>query len=121
MNGRYTTGVVYRHFYYWFVWKVAAPFAFLILIWFAYSWRDDMPHPFGAAFAHGELLIFAAVLLIEVSFEGEELRGAPQERFDSWFDGALPILKLLALLIIFAFGFIRYDAVSISSQLDRGA
>ena len=118
MNGRYTTGVVYRHFYHWFVWKVAAPFCFLVLIWFAYSLRGDMPDAFGAAFAHGELLVFAAVLLIEVSFEGEELRGLPPDRFDAWFDGALPVFKLLALLIICTFGFIRYDVVSMRAQLD---
>jgi hypothetical protein len=79
-----------------------------------------MPHSFSEAFAHGELLIFAALVLIEVSFEGEELRGIPKDRFEPWFDGALPVLRFVAFMIIYAFGFIRYDVVSVRMQIDQG-
>ena len=108
-----TSGVIYRHFYNWFLWKVAAPFLFLLLIWFPYVLRGES-HPFAAAFAHGELLIFAAVLFIEVSFEGEEIRGAPDGSFSGWFDAFLPALRLMALMVIFIFGIVRYDVLALT-------
>jgi hypothetical protein len=119
VNIRSGSGAVYRHFYNWFLWKVFAPFCLLAFIWFAYALKGDIPQPFASAFAHGELLIFAAVLLIEVSIEGEEVRGVPDHQFDWWFDGALPALRFLALVILFGFGFIRYQVLSLSLQADK--
>ena len=113
-DGIQTSARIYRHFYNWFLWKVAAPFLFLLLIWFAYALRGDVGNPFSAAFAHGELLIFAAVLFIEVSFEGEEVRGAPDGLFNGWFDVVLPALKLVAVMVIFAFAIVRYDVLSLT-------
>ncbi|HXM59842.1 MAG TPA: hypothetical protein VN950_03230 [Terriglobales bacterium] len=116
MNGRVAPSGIYRHYYNWFLWKVLAPYGLLIVIWFAYSMRRDVNSPFTSAFAHGELLVFAAVLLIEVSFEGEELRWAQENPFSVWFDGVLPFLKFIALFVICLFGFFRYDVVTLSGQ-----
>jgi hypothetical protein len=115
-----TSGAIYRHFYSWFVTKVAFPFICLGLIWFFYILLGDLQTPFIAAFAHGELLVFAAVLLIELSFEGDELRGKPDREFHSWFDKGLPVLKLMAFILICVFGFIKYDVTVISARLEHG-
>jgi len=80
-----------------------------------------MSAPFSAAFAHGELLVFAAVLLIEVSFEGEELRSTQNQPFEIWFDGVLPFLRFIALFIICLFGFLSYDVLTLSGQGVGGA
>jgi hypothetical protein len=121
VSGRSSSSGVYRHYYNWFLWKVLAPYGFLLVIWPAYSMRSGMNAPFSAAFAHGELLVFAAVLLIEVSFEGEELRSAQDQPFEIWFDGVLPFLKFIALFIICLFGFLRYDVLTLTGQTGGAA
>lgn len=113
-----TAPVLYRHFFTWFLWKVLLPFLFLFGIWLAYLVKE-VPESFATAFAHGEMLLFAAVLLMEMSFEGEELRD-PHCRFDLWFDLALPTFKLGALLVILLFGFFRYDVVTLSASVECG-
>jgi hypothetical protein len=76
---------------------------------------------FIAAFAHGEILVFAAILLIELSFEGDELIVEPPTRFDAWVVKALPIMKLVAFALICLFGFIRYDVMRITEVLAHGS
>jgi hypothetical protein len=118
LNVQFAPSGVYRHYYTWFLWKVLAPYGFLIVIWLAYSVKE-MNAPFAAAFAHGEMLVFAAVLLIEVSFEGEELRGKDSP-FDFWFDVALPFFKFGAMFVICLFGFFRYDVIALNGNAGTG-
>lgn len=90
----------------WLVWKVTLPLIIFVVIWLAYKWVCKMDHPFERAFAHGDLLIFSALVLIEAVTEGEHQHG--QSNFKRV---GLQLAKVVAISFIMIFGFIKYDVI----------
>jgi hypothetical protein len=72
----------------------------------------QIPHPFGKAFAHGDLLIFSALVLLEASTEGEHEQGQSISM-----DVARLFAKIFAILFIGGFVATKYDILNIESQL----
>jgi hypothetical protein len=62
-----------RLFVNWFGWKVALPFLLILSIYGLIRFILEIPDPFARAFAHGDLLIFSALVLLEAATEGEHL------------------------------------------------
>jgi hypothetical protein len=91
------------------IWKVAVPFLLLMIIYPIYILVVNVQHPFERAFAHGELLIFSALVLIEAAIE--------LKRAKLGFD---ELLRGLALLAIFLFGFMKYQAIQQEPHLELG-
>lgn len=90
----------------WVSWKVILPFALLVCFWPIYKYVMLSELPFEKAFAHGDLLLLAGVLLLEVSIESESPRVAP-----TWLRLAKNIGRVAGILIIFVFAFIKYSAL----------
>lgn len=59
----------------WVGWKIFLPLALIVGFWPIYS-ALGMEHSYQKACAPGELLIFSALILIEVAIEGQSLRDA---------------------------------------------
>jgi hypothetical protein len=96
----------------WCVWKIVVPGAMLLLVWPVYAFVLSVKHPFQRAFAHGDLLIFAAMVLLEAAVEAEQVRRA------GWlFRAGRQLAKAFAVIIIFLFGFIRYDVTVLDPEL----
>jgi hypothetical protein len=55
----------------WTIYKVVTPLLVIFIIWPIYWGSLGIEHPFEKAFTHGDLLIFAALILIETVIEGE--------------------------------------------------
>jgi hypothetical protein len=89
------------------VWKVFVPFLLIILIYPIFLIVVKVHHPFERAFAHGELLIFSALILIEAAVE---LKRA-QLGYDE-------LLRAGAMLTIFIFGFMKYEAMQQEPHLE---
>jgi hypothetical protein len=89
------------------VWKVFVPFLLIILIYPIFLIVVRVHHPFERAFAHGELLIFSALILIEAAVE---LKRA-QLGYDE-------LLRAGAMLTIFIFGFMKYEAMQQEPHLE---
>jgi Sec-independent protein translocase protein TatA len=90
----------------WLVWKVLLPLTIIVFIWPAYKYVAEFDHPFERAFAHGDLLIFSALVLIEATIEGERQHGHRR-----LMRTGLQVLKVVAIAFIFFFGFIKYDVM----------
>jgi hypothetical protein len=91
------------------IWKVVVPFLLLMILFPVYILIVKVHYPFERAFAHGELLIFSALILIEAAVE---LKRA-QVGFDE-------LLRGFALLAIFLFGFMKYQAIQQEPHLEKG-
>jgi len=91
------------------IWKVVVPFLLLMFIYPIYILIVKVHYPFERAFAHGELLVFSALILIEAAVE---LKRA-QLGYDE-------VLRGLALLVIFLFGFVKYQAMQQEPRLETG-
>lgn len=94
--------------------KVILPFVILMVMWPIYRYIIGLDHAFGKAFAHGDLLIFAALLLMEVAQESKEtnalLADDAMPRLSHAVVGYLAIT--VSFLLIFILGVIKYDVVS---------
>lgn len=55
----------------WIIYKVIIPLIVMFVIWPISEYSLGLHHAYEKAFAHGDLLIFAAFVLIEVVIEGE--------------------------------------------------
>lgn len=60
-----------RLFLNWIGWKVIFPLLVIIALWPLIYYLLDSHHSFGEAFAHGDLLVFSALVLLEAATEGE--------------------------------------------------
>jgi len=89
------------------VWKVFVPFLLIILIYPIFMIVVKVNHPFERAFAHGELLIFSALILIEAAVELKRARLGYDE-----------LLRAGAMLTIFIFGFMKYEAMQQERHLE---
>jgi hypothetical protein len=63
-----------RLFINWLGWKVVLPLLLILSIYVLIRFVLEIPDPFGMAFAHGELLVFSALVLFEAATEGEHLQ-----------------------------------------------
>src|SRR5262249_44080238 len=75
----------------------------------------NQPDAFTQAFEHGDLLIFAALLFIEVALESAEATG----RLTVIQYGIVEGSKGLAMLLLFVLGFIKYDVITHASVEKR--
>jgi hypothetical protein len=91
------------------IWKIAIPFLLLVILFPIYILIVKVQFPFERAFAHGELLIFSALVLIEAAVE--------LKRAEVGFD---ELLRGFALLAIFLFGFMKYQAIQQEPHLEKG-
>lgn len=95
-----------------FSWKIIAPGSVLFLFWPIYAIFLDVEHPFSRAFAHGDCILFAALLFLETSVESERLlEQTATMRMTR--DG----LRLLAFLLIVIFAFWRNDVATKEAAL----
>jgi hypothetical protein len=97
----------------WCIWKVLLPLGLLALLWPVNAIILGLPHAFESAFAHGELLIFSVLILLEAAVEGEHLR-----RQSQWFQAALGVTKVSAFFVLFIFGFIKADMLRNGEELN---
>src|SRR5947209_2914352 len=104
--------VIQREFLNWMGWKVLLPLILIILIWPLYGKLLHLPHPFVRAFAHGDLLIFSSLVLMEASIVGEHI---PQQSFWSLFNRIAA--KIAAIVIIAIYAAIKYSVVLSEDEL----
>ena len=96
----------------WLFSRVFLPFLILMLMWPIYKWFFDLQYPFERAFAHGDLLIFSALILLESATEAEY---AP---FQSVRMGiARRLAWLFAIACVLTFGFMKYSVMLKEAQL----
>lgn len=110
------SGVITARAVNWCIWKALLPVFLLGLLWPVYGVILKLPHPFQRAFCHGDLLVVAALILIEASLEGDHIE-KQSGTFRLWCN----IGRLIAVLLIFLFGFMKYDAILQESALARAA
>jgi len=96
-----------RHLLTWGMWKVLLPFVLLVIVWPIYRFVGNQRDAFTEAFEHGDLLIFAALLFVEVAIEMTEASGPLSLIQHAAMEGS----KALAMVLLFALGFIKYDLV----------
>jgi hypothetical protein len=90
------------------VWKVLVPFILIILMLPIYILVGKVSHPFEKAFAHGDLLIFSSLILIEAAVELKRTKLGYDE-----------LLRAGALFTIFLFGFIKLQAMKQEPLLEK--
>jgi hypothetical protein len=84
----------------WFTWKVFFPLMILVSFWPIYGVFLHDAHSFLRAFAHGDLLIFSGLILIEAAIESKYTQRGSRE---------LP--KAIGAVFIFVFGLVKYHAI----------
>ena len=78
----------------------------MFIIWPIYSYALQLEHPFEKAFAHADLLIFAALILTEAVIEGE------QTLIRDWrFQLARHLGLLLAFVSLIMFVVVKFDVM----------
>ena len=87
-------------------WKVLLPALMLLLFYPIYAGFTEVEHPFARAFAHGDYILFAALLLLETSVESERLMTQT-----AVFRLVRNITRIVAISLIFVFGALKYDVV----------
>jgi hypothetical protein len=91
------------------VWKVIVPFFLIIIIYPIFLFIvKDVHYPFQRSFAHGELLIFSALLLIEAAVE----LGRAELGYDE-------LLRAVALFVILLYGFMKFQTMTQEPKLER--
>lgn len=89
---------VNRIFVNWIGWKVMLPLLLISSIYLFIRCILEIPEPFGRAFAHGDLLVFSALVLLEAASEGEHLPGQ-----STMMDIVRMAAKISAILFIVCF------------------
>lgn len=96
----------------WLFSRIFMPFLILMLMWPIYKWFFDLPHSFERAFAHGDLLIFSALILLESAAEAEY---APYQSVRMGI--ARRCAWLFAIGCVLVFGFMKYSVMLKEPQL----
>ena len=100
----------------WCVWKVAAPIIFILTVYPFYRFTLSMHHPYARAFAHGDLILLAAILLFEVSGEIDGCRRQSQRlRIGSLLG------KLFAVTLVAPYWMVKHAVVTKEHQLAESA
>jgi hypothetical protein len=92
-----------RLFINWIGWKVLLPLMLISILWPLIHFILEIPHSFGRAFAHGDLLIFSALVLMEAATEGEQNQDQTM---------TMEVVRIIAkiLAIVFIVGFVATKA-----------
>lgn len=101
-----------RTFVNWIGWKVVLPLLLILSIYGLIRFILEIPEPFGRAFAHGDLLVFSALVLLEAATEGEHLQ-KETTRSMAMRLGA----RILAILLIVGFIATKSDVLYKENQL----
>lgn len=96
----------------WFLWKVLFPLTLLGIVYPINMFVLSLPHPYESAFAQGELLVFAALILLEAVVEGDHLRGG------HLFHLCIGSVKIAAFALLFVLGFLKADVLRHADILD---
>jgi hypothetical protein len=101
-----------RMFVNWMGWKVVLPLLLILSIYGLIRFILEIPEPFGRAFAHGDLLVFSALVLLEAATEGEHLQKETTKMM------ALRLgARILAILLIVGFVATKSDVLYKENQL----
>lgn len=92
------------------LWKVFFPLFLILIIYPLYAVFLKIDHPFQRAFAHGDLLIFSALILVEAAIELKEVKS----RYDE-------LLRFVAMLMMVVFGMVKYGAMIREPHLHESA
>lgn len=82
------------------LWKVFFPLFLILIIYPLYAVFLKIDHPFQRAFAHGDLLIFSALILVEAAIELKDVKS----RYDE-------LLRFVAMAVMVVFGMVKYGAM----------
>jgi hypothetical protein len=101
----------------WLIFKVFVPFVFLIIIWPITLLKSvSVAEAFHEAFAHCELLVFSALVFIEIGIEINYLNSRVRDGFNWWPDVArgmsLITIVLYGVLVTLVIGFSHEDTTS---------
>lgn len=92
------------------LWKVFFPLFLILIIYPLYAVFLKIDHPFQRAFAHGDLLIFSALILVEAAIELKEAKS----RYDE-------VLRFVAMVVMVVFGMVKYGAMLREPHLHQAA
>jgi len=98
----------------WCLWKALVPAILLAGLFPLYRYVLTLEHPFQRAFAHGDLILFASILLFEIGVETEG--GAHRPRW-LWITAA--VARALAFLLMPMYWIIKHDVILKEEQLAR--
>ena len=98
----------------WCVWKLAMPAVLIGALLPFYSWIMTLEHPFQRAFAHGDFILFAAILLFEVGVEAEWGNRQPRHLKVS-----SAVTKAVAALFMALFWVIKHSTILNEEALAR--
>lgn len=82
------------------LWKVLFPLFLILIIYPTYALLLKVDYPFQRAFAHGDLLIFSALIMVEAAIELKESKSNYDEP-----------LRFVAMLTMVIFGLVKYGAM----------
>ena len=101
-----------RLFINWIGWKVLLPLLLISFLWPLIKYILEIPHSFGRAFAHGDLLIFSALVLMEAATEGERNQDQSMAM-----EAIRIIAKILAIILIIGFVATKADILRKENEL----
>jgi len=93
-------------------WKVIVPAVLFLMFWVFYEWVFELPHAFQKAFAPGDLLLFSALVLMEVTVETDSHMARTE------MGGWMPqLIRGFAVCVLVAFGVLKYHVIIIEPHL----
>jgi hypothetical protein len=101
-----------RLFVNWIGWKVLLPLLLISFLWPLIHYILEIPHSFGRAFAHGDLLIFSALVLMEAATEGEQ-----NQEQTMTMEAIRIIAKIFAIIFIIGFVATKADILRKENEL----
>lgn len=100
----------------WWIWKAVVPAVLLTALWPIYTYILALPHAFQRAFAHGDFLLLSALLMLELTVEGDHVA---RQKMSFRFLAAGS--KAAAFVLMFVYGFVKYDVVTQEARLAAAA
>jgi hypothetical protein len=98
----------------WCIWKLAMPAVLITALLPFYRFIMTLEHPFQRAFAQGDFILFAAILLFEVGVEAEW--GSHQPRH---LKVSSSLTKAVAALLMALYWVIKHDVIVKEEALAR--
>jgi hypothetical protein len=90
----------------WIFWKILLPLLLIMAMWPIYKWIFDLEEPFRRTFAHGDLLVYSALIMIEAAVEVGRIRHQALKM------GILQrFAQTGACLLILGFGVMKYKTI----------
>jgi hypothetical protein len=97
----------------WCLWKALVPAVLIFGQWPLYG-LIPMDHPFERAFAHGELILFASILLFEIGVDTEGGARRPRALVV-----ATAVVRAVAFVLMPAYWVIKHDAIMKEERLAK--